>query len=92
MTIYPAMKTGARRALLCLNPAEALPVAAVQTAVSTVFGEHDRRTAFHLSHLTFIGLVDQRPLPGERVGYVLTELGVGAFNQIDRTNGRKSSR
>lgn len=80
--MYEAMRTGARMALMCLEPGTAKSVQDVRKTVRDAHGRDDPRMVFHLNHLVFIGLAEQKPLGQDQIGYEMTELGIRASNQM----------
>lgn len=79
---YEDMKTGARMALLCLEPGRAHSPEEVRRNVFEAYRKDDRRMGFHLAHLHFIGLAEPQVLSNNKVGYEITELGIRAANQM----------
>lgn len=89
---YATIKTGECMALRCLEPGEAQTAESVRKASKAAYGRDDPRMPFHLAHLAVIGLAEPRPLPGERIGYVLTKLGVSESNNIAVIGKRSGNR
>ena len=76
------MKDGERMALMCLESHNILSVPAVHQAIKRAYDRDDPRTAFHLDHLVYVGLAEKVPGSCEETGYILTELGVRATNEV----------
>ena len=81
---YDTLKEAQIKALLCLDPGQEYSCRDVAQAIQKSYGERCNTVAFHLKHLSFIGLVELVSLKGGAVGCQLTELGIRAGNQIAR--------